>query len=86
MGIVRLGADQTASIFYGATSPVRWIGETHGVPRQQRLDLRFEQAFRAGDTRGAVALIGQNLLGSQTEFRTGQSQPRRGWITFSLEY
>ena len=36
--------------------------------------------------KGAVALIGQNLLGSQTEFRTGQSQPRRGWITFSLEY
>ena len=86
MGIVRLGADQTASIFYGATSPVRWIGEPNGVPRQQRLDLRFEQAFRAGDARGAIALIGQNLLGSQTEFRTGQSQPRRGWITFSLEY
>lgn len=86
MGILRLGNQRTASLFFGATAPIRWIGENSIAPKQRRLDLRFEQGFRTGDARGSIAVIGQNLLGSQTEFRTGQSLPRRGWITFSLEY
>jgi iron complex outermembrane receptor protein len=86
MGIFRLGNERTASFFYGATAPIRWIGESSVVPRQQRFDVRLDQHFRAGETRAMISLIGQNLLGDLTEFRAGQSQPRRGWIALTVEY
>ena len=86
MGIFRLGNERTASFFYGTTAPIRWIGENTTVPRQQRLDVRIDQRFRAGESRAMVSLIGQNLLGDLTEFRAGQSQPRRGWVLLTVEY
>ncbi len=82
----QLAGRRNVSVAYYRMAPVRWIGESSKVPGQQRVDLRLEQLFSLGKTRGSVALIGQALNGGQTEFRSNQWLPRRGWLTLELEY
>ncbi len=85
LGVFRLSGNRTLSVFYGLQSPIRWIGETTTMPHQRRLDVRLEQAFAADALRGTIAIVGQNLLGGQTEFRSGQEMPRRLWLTLSVD-
>lgn len=82
----QLAGRRNVSVAYYRTAPVRWVGESSKVPGQQRVDLRLEQLFSLGKTRGSAALIGQALNGGQTEFRSNQWLPRRGWLTLELEY
>lgn len=82
----QLTGQRSVSVAYYRTAPVRWVGESSTVPGQQRVDVRLEQGFALGKTRGSVALTGQALNGKQTEFRSNQWLPRRGWLSLELEY
>jgi iron complex outermembrane receptor protein len=82
----QLSGRRNVSLAYYRIAPVRWIGESSKVPGQQRVDMRLEQLFSLGKTRGSVSLIGQALNGGQAEFNSNQWLPRRGWLTLELEY
>lgn len=82
----QFAGQRSISLAYYRSAPIRWIGETTTVAGQRRLDMRLEQGFTLGKSRGTVALTGQALNGTQTEFRSNQLLPRRAWLTLDLEY
>lgn len=82
----QLTGQRSVSVAYYRVAPVRWIGESSTVPGQQRVDVRLEQGFSLGKTRGSVSLTGQALNGGQTEFRNNQLLPRHAWLTLELEH
>ncbi|MCL4745580.1 MAG: TonB-dependent receptor [Burkholderiaceae bacterium] len=86
LGVFKLPERRSISVFVEASSPIRWIGEAAAVGSSHRMDLRLEQGFDYAGLRGSLAMVVQALNGSVTDFRSGQSFERRGFLVLSLEY
>lgn len=86
IGSQQFSGNRKASLAYYWTAPIRWIGESNTVPAQRRLDMRLEQAFSFGKSRGNLALVGQAVNGEQAEFHNNQTYPKKVWLMLDMEY
>ncbi len=74
-----------ASVAYYRVSTMRFIGGTQ-EPKTDTLDARVAWRVRLGDTRGEIALIGQNLMKDYAEYDTRAILDKRYFLQLTLEH
>lgn len=63
-----------------------WAGTSDILDRMRQLDARLAYAFRAGATRGEVALTVQSLGGNHMEYLRKQLYGRRAFVSLRLDF
>jgi iron complex outermembrane receptor protein len=78
-----------ASAAYYLVDNMRWLGFTtanENTGDYQILDARLAYRLRAGGVRGTIALVGQNMFGSYSDFWNRVTMDRRTFLNLSLEF
>ncbi len=78
--------DWHLSLIHHWVGAVKWLGFAEQTNSYRRLDLRLAHRFRAGPSRGEVALTTQNLLTPYAEYRNEYLLSRRAFVSASLEF
>ena len=79
------GGFDLSLITHYATS-YQWFGMKEILDRMRQLDARLAYAFRAGPTRGELAVTVQSLGGSHMEFLRTQRFGRRAFASLRLDF
>lgn len=78
--------DWTTGLAYSSVSSMRWLGESTQAGAQRFLSVRVARAFRVHDTSVNVAFRWHQPLGHADEFRELQREPRKLWVSVSVDY
>ena len=83
----KLSGDLNLSLITHYATPYLWSGDAKKLlDRMRQLDVRLAYAFRAGVTRGEVAVTAQSLGGSHMEFEPAQWFGRRTFASLRLDF
>ena len=73
-----------ASAGYYQEAAMTWLGEGDPVKRYERIDARLAKRWRDGARDAEIALVGQALKGSYSEFRPEYRFDRRTFVTLTV--
>ncbi|HAN57167.1 MAG TPA: hypothetical protein DCQ77_13715, partial [Betaproteobacteria bacterium] len=73
-----------ASAGYYQEAAMTWLGEGDPVKRYERIDARLAKRWRDGARDAEIALVGQALNGSYSEFRPEYRFDRRTFVTLTV--
>jgi iron complex outermembrane receptor protein len=75
-----------ASAGYYQEAAMTWLSEGDPVKRYERIDARLAKRWRDGARAAEIALVGQALNGSYSEFRPEYRYDRRAFVTLTLGF